>query len=464
MKETQTITLDDLTVLVVDDEADLRLGLQRIVRSTGAKARCASSAEDAEAMMESDPADLVITDIKMKGRSGVDLLYRIKKRRPDCEVIMITGFGSIELAVECLQAGAAHFLTKPFDNEEIISTLRRIGRAVLHRKQADSRAFHGPFIAEDARMRAVLSNVERVAETRVPVLITGESGSGKEVLAHAIHESSGCTGELVALNCAALPDALLEAELFGYRKGAFTGAERDQTGLFVRAHHGTLFLDEIPSMSPAFQAKLLRVLQDKRVRPLGAGADVDCDVRVIAATNRKLEELVARGEFREDLYYRLNVFTIFVPPLRERPDDIIPLAEYFIRRAVNECYGSDAEFPRLSPEAAEELRAWRWPGNVRELQNAVQRAVIVCRQGELKPHHVLFGSGREIVGDEATDSINYEEAKQQLLHRFQRQFLYRILEQTSGNISHAADACGLTRAAIQKMMKRLDIDRGDFTA
>lgn len=449
-------------VLVVDDEADLRLGLTHLAEETGARVSSAASAEEALHYLRRETVDIVISDIKMAGMSGVDLLHAVRRHWPETDVVLVTGFGSIELAVQCLQDGAAHFLTKPFDNEEIVSTVRQLAARALARARPAEGEDDG-VIAVDARMRSVLALAEQVAATRVPVLIEGESGTGKEVIARLIHRRMGVKKALVAVNCAAIPDSLLESELFGYRKGAFTGADQHYEGIFRRAHQSTLFLDEVPSMSPAFQGKLLRVLQEKMLRPLGAEAMEEADFRLIAAGNRPLQELVEAGSLREDLYYRLNVFTIRIPPLRERPDDVLPLAHHFLKQTV-QMQGMEAggTVPAFRPDAIAALQQHTWPGNVRELGNAIQRGVILAAGGPIEAHHLAFPSTQETGADAAEITESYEEAKQRMLEHFQRRFLERILESTNGNISHAAEDSGLTRAAVQKMMRRLNIDRSRF--
>ncbi|MDT8324116.1 MAG: sigma-54 dependent transcriptional regulator [Bacteroidota bacterium] len=450
-------------VLVVDDEADLRLGLTCLVEETGARVSAASSAEEALRVLRRETVDVIISDIKMSGLSGVDLLHTVRRNWPATEVVLLTGFGSIELAVQCLQDGAAHFFTKPFDNDEIVRTVRQLAARSQARTLPGMGAGGDGVIAVDAKMRAVLSLVEQVAGTRVPVLIEGESGTGKEVIARLLHRRMGVEKPLVAVNCAAIPDTLLESELFGYRKGAFTGAEQHYEGIFRRAHRSTLFLDELPSMSPAFQGKLLRVLQEKVLRPLGAETMEEADFRLIAAGNRKLQDLVTEGSFREDLYYRLNVFTIQLPHLRERPDDILPLAHHFLAQAVDmHGMATTGEQGAFRPETVAALQQHAWPGNVRELSNVIQRAVILASGGPIEAHHLAFHTAKNAETDAAGSTESYEEAKQRMLEHFQRRFLERVLESTNGNISHAAEDSGLTRAAIQKMMRRLNIDRARF--
>lgn len=457
-------SLAGLRILVVDDEPDLRLGLTRLLQQTGATIAAAASAEEALTQLASSPADLVISDIRMPGRSGVDLLRDVRSSHPAVEVILVTGFGTIELAVECLHAGAANFLTKPFDNDEILQTVAMSGRRILAARTAalEDTGEEG-MIAVDPAMLSVLELVRRVAGTHVPVLINGESGTGKELVARAIHRRSGLSKPFVAVNCAALPDTLLESELFGFRRGAFTGADRHYEGMLRRAAGGTLFLDEIASMSPVFQSKLLRVLQDKIIRPLGSATDEAADFRLIAACNRDVREMVEAGQFREDLYYRLSVFHITIPPLRERPADILPLTRHFVRRAAHLCLPASTSIPAITADAAVALQQYSWPGNVRELENATQRAVILGRGADLLPHHFFLHGVSAAAGTPSHAPVEtYEEAKQRLLDDFQRQFLENILGRTGGNISHAAEECGLTRAAIQKMMKRLNIDRSNF--
>lgn len=493
--------LEGLSVLVVDDEIDICRGIAHLVESTGAKVRTASSGEEALEIFKDAAVDLILSDIQMKGMTGVELLHRVMDRAPGTSVILITGYGTIAQAVECLQSGASHFITKPFDNDELVMTVTRLGRKLLadmsrhtaerrsvEKSGAEQASAFSRILTCDAGMRGVLELVEQASHTRLPVLVEGESGTGKELVARAVHErfcvnrrTAGESGKpakcrslpFLAINCAALPDSLLESELFGYRRGAFTGATRDHRGLFAQAQGGSVFLDEVSSMSLAFQGKLLRVLQERVVRPLGTTTDESVDFRLICAANRDLKEMVTRGEFREDLYYRLCVIVISIPPLRERPGDIPLLAAEFLRQTAAECLDAGALAPELSPAAMNELRAYPWPGNVRELENTIQRALITCRGPRILPHHLLL-SGRANVLDaagfpSATDARTveetngrYEQAKRRAIEKFQRQFITRALERTRGNISRAAVECGLTRAALQKIMKELELDREDF--
>jgi DNA-binding NtrC family response regulator len=323
----------------------------------------------------------------------------------------------------------------------------------------------------------MLELVRQVAPRPVPVLVEGESGTGKEVVARALHRwSSVSEGKFLAVNCAAVSDTLLESELFGHIRGSFTGADRDRAGVFAEVRGGTVFLDEVASMSPAFQGKLLRVLQEKVVRPVGSDRDVSVDFRLIAATNRDLEQRVAQGEFREDLYFRLRVVPVFIPPLRERPQDILPLALHFLLRECQVCLGADAQPPEFAAETIQRLLVHSWPGNVRELENCIMRALIVCGGNRILAHHLGLdekgwqseGSGGAPSGAQAkvgtpTDPDDYAEAKRQTVERFQREFVERALESSQGNVSQAALDCGLTRAAFQKILRQLGVDRGSFS-
>jgi len=453
--------LTDLRILVVDDEDDLRRGLALLTGSLGADVREAADGEAALRALQEGPADIVITDLRMPRMSGSDLLVEIKKLWPQTEVIILTGFGTIQTAVTCIRRGAAHFLTKPFDNREIVQIVERLGRQIVTSRRESSR--EELFVADDPAMRETLSLVERAAPSPVPILLEGESGTGKELVAQILHKKSLVADKpFLAVNAAALPDTLLESELFGHAKGAFTGADRQRKGLFEEARGGTVFLDEVESMSPSFQGKLLRVLQEKVVRPLGQTDDVRVSFRLISATNRDLEDLIRTGAFREDLFFRIGVMRIHLPPLRNRPADIPRLAQTFLERAARLCLPSDARAPTLSEEALTALRSHSWPGNVRELENTIQRAVIVSSDGVIRAHHLGLGHPRWKKRDDDQDMLDYNEGKQRAIESFQREFIGRALERSGGNVSKAAESCGMTRAALQRIMRQLGIDRTRF--
>ncbi len=451
--------LSDIHVLVVDDQADVCRGLRRLISTTGCQVSTAASGEEALSELRHSAFDIVITDIKMDGLSGIDLLHEMNREWPEIEVVLITGYGTIDMAVSCLQNGASHFITKPFDNEDILTFVRRAGYRILARKQrwAGEQQYRSPrIIAESPVMHTVLQQVEQVAPSGIPVVIQGESGTGKELIARTIHKKSQvCDKPFLAINCAALPDSLLESELFGYKKGAFTGAHQDSPGLFQQADGGTIFLDEIASMSISFQKKLLRVLEEKVVRPLGGTRDTRVKFRLIAATNRSLNQLVENGDFRQDLLYRLDVFKILLPPLKERKQCIPALAEYFVERNASDVLGEDSPIPEISPAALQALEQHHWKGNIRELENTIKRALVVCHGDTILPAHFGF----EKANGEHPDLRPYETEKQQVIESFQARYIRQALTRTGGNVTRAADLCGLTRAAFQRIMKKLDIER-----
>jgi DNA-binding NtrC family response regulator len=451
-----------LRVLVVDDQADVRLGLRTLIETLGAEVREAESGEQALDVLAQWIPHVMVADIEMGALSGLDLLVRVRERRPEIRVLMVTGFGTIERAVEAMRHGAANFLTKPFDNAEILDEVERLGQEALVaervRKLRSGTDRGGPvLIAEDPRMAAVLELVQRVAPTQVPVLIRGESGSGKELVARALHQHSRDPAlPFLAVNSAALPETLLESELFGYRKGAFTGADRDREGIFAQARGGTVFLDEIALMPLSFQGKLMRVLQEHTVTPLGSATSRPVAFRLVVATNRSLRERIADGSFREDLYYRICVATIDVPPLRERPADILPLALHFLATYSREM--RLGRTPSLSAVARAALLRHPWPGNVRELENAVQRALVLCRDGDIGVEHLRLGEEGESHAGGIPEDRSYEAGKQKVLEDYQRKAVDRALRASHGNVTRAAEICGLTRAAFQRLMRRLGIE------
>ena len=462
----------ELRVLLVDDEPDVLLGLELLSKSLGAETATASSAEAALDRFTQRKPHVVISDITMPGRSGLDLLREIRCLDADVNVILITGFGTIDMAVAALQAGAAHFITKPFDNQDLLSSLRRYGRQALINERvrrlssqdgADPATANGErqIVACDPKMRELLRLVQQVAVTPTTVLIEGETGTGKEQIAREIHASSPYRERpFLAVNTAALPDTLLESELFGHRRGAFTGADADRKGIFEQAAGGTVFLDEIGLMSIAFQDKLLRVLQERTVTPLGTATAVPVDFRLLAATSRDLKERIQRNEFHLDLFFRLTVVTLHVPPLRERPEDIAALAVHFLARYAPQL--GVTETPVLGDDTLRELHAYDWPGNVRELENSVQRALILSRGGKIRAHHLGLHESTTPWGVSLDPGLSYEDGKKRAVQHFQRHFIQEAMRRTGGNVTHAAESCGLTRAALQRIMRSLRMERDAF--
>ncbi|MBI5017359.1 MAG: sigma-54-dependent Fis family transcriptional regulator [Deltaproteobacteria bacterium] len=378
-------------ILVVDDDAEMRLALELTLKKAGHTCALARDGQEALDRLRKDAFDLVVTDLRMPRVDGLELLERMSAAAPLVPALVITAHGTVDTAVESMKRGAVDFLQKPFGPDVLLAKVA----GVLSRSRAAPVAGESArraLIADDPSMEEVLSLVEAAAATKATVLIHGESGTGKEVVARRIHELSAWTEgkPFVAVNCAAIPGNLMESELFGHEKGSFTGAAEARIGKFEQAQGGTILLDEVSEMEPALQAKLLRVLQEREVERVGGRRPVPLDVRVVATTNRDLPEEVRKGRFREDLYYRLHVIPIRLPPLRDRPRDIPALARHFLegaRRAHGRGPGA------FSPDAENALQRFGWPGNVRELQNAVERASILCRAEVVEPRHLLLGEG-----------------------------------------------------------------------
>jgi DNA-binding NtrC family response regulator len=364
-------------ILIVDDEPNIRKILQAALERAGYRPVATESAEEALRLLGAEPFDLVITDVLMPGMSGMEFLHEVKKKMPSLPVLMMTAFGTIPQAVEAIRAGAADYITKPFDLQQVKKAVAYwLKQAQEVPAPADSARPESSVVAVSPKMVEVMNLVRKIADTTVNVLITGESGTGKEVIAKEIHRLSRRRQKpFVAVSCAAIPETLLESELFGHEKGAFTGADHARPGRFELADGGTLFLDEIGEVPPSIQVKLLRVIQEREVERLGATSCVKVDVRLISATNKDLGEAVARGEFRQDLYYRLQVLHIELPPLRERPEDIKPLVLHFLSRYAPP---NESQMRDISEEALALLLKYSWPGNVRELENVVERAVVLA--------------------------------------------------------------------------------------
>lgn len=449
-------------VLVVDDDPDMGRELERVLHRHGYEVRVCRSADEAFDVVMAEDVDAVVTDLNMKGMTGVELCDRVVQNRRSVPVIVVTGFGSMETAVATLRAGAFDFLTKPFNAEQLLLSLERALRQRsledevrrLRQTLAESRA--DEMLGDSPPMRDVCDLLARVAATDATVLVTGESGSGKELVARAIHrQSARKDGPLVAINCAAMPEALLESELFGHAKGAFTDAKTSRRGLFVEASHGTLLLDEVGEMPLGMQAKLLRALEDRRVRPVGSTAEVPFDVRLVTSTNRDLESMVADKSFREDLFYRINVVHVEVPPLRSRGNDVLLLAQHFVRKFADKHKKSVRGF---TLPVAEKLMAYAWPGNVRELQNSLERAVALTPYEELtvedlppkirdyRPGYLVIGSA---------------EAEEELvtLDELERRYIVRVMEIVGGNKVQATKILGIDRSTLYRKLERFGLAR-----
>jgi two-component system NtrC family response regulator len=438
-------------VLIVDDELAFRTMLEAAVTAAGFSAKTASSGEEALAFIEKAAPGLVFLDQRMgpKSMTGLETLEAIRERYQDVPVVMVTGFGDVQCAVAAMKSGALDFLEKPID----FGDLRRVLHEVLAVEGLEApgpgrRSFGGIVPSGDA-MQATLELLEACAQTDASVLITGESGTGKELAASFVHEHSGRkNGPFIKVNCAAIPASLLEGEMFGWESGAFTGAARSREGRFAAAHRGTLLLDEISEMSIDLQAKLLRAIQEKEYQPLGASRTRKSDARIIASANRSIPAAIAAGVFREDLYYRLNVFEVLLPPLRERVGDILPLS----RRLMEELA---ADRPRrLAPDAAALLMAYHWPGNVRELRNALERAVILARGGVIHPEHLppnVRGHAEHPQSQPSSSSLLRAGTSVQ---EMERALIVETLSATDGNRTRAAEILGMSRRALLYKIKR----------
>jgi len=454
-----------VNILVVDDERAVRFSLTELLEAEGHDVRAVEHAPAALAALEAKPADLVLSDLSMPAMDGLQLLDEVRQRHPDVVFVLMTAFGDERTAVGALKRGAYDYVPKPFDNDEIRAIVararERLALIAENRRLREELAGRlGPLIGDSPPMREVYRLIRRAAPTDATVLITGESGTGKELAARALHgESDRARRPFVALNCSALAGGLVESELFGHVKGAFTGADTDKEGLFEAAHGGTLFLDEIGDLAAPAQAKVLRAVEERAVIRVGDTRPRDVDVRLIAATNRPLEELVDEGRFREDLLYRLRVVTLEMPPLRERRADILPLAVHFVATLAEQHGRTVAD---LSENARRALLAYDWPGNVRELRNAIERAVVLAESDRIDaadlPGHITGRPGPLRPTEAALADLPYSEAKSRAIETFERTFLQAALERHGGNISATARALGLHRQSLQKMLKRIEGD------
>ena len=448
----------ETSLLVVDDEDSSRRLVKAILEGAGYRVTTASGGEDALTLAESGSFASIITDLNMPGMDGGELLRSLNQRVPGVPVLILTAFGSIESAVEQMRHGAYDYLRKPFEPADLVFRVQkavekfRLETELRSLRDTIARRDGGAIIAGSSPgVRRMLSQIEMVAPTDVPVLIRGESGTGKELAARAIHAGSArASGRFVPFNCGAIPDTLFEDELFGHVRGAFTGAVADRSGLFEEANGGTLFLDEIGDLSPPAQVKLLRAIQEGEIRRIGDSRSRRVDVRILSATHRDLNDLVSRGVFREDLFYRIAVFPLEVPPLRERKEDILLLADRFLRRCAQELNKPLSGFTR---QAADRLIAYAWPGNVRELENKIRQAAVLSREGEVGAEALLLDP-KTFASDEAS--------LHQARSRFERDFLVRLITRNRGNVSAAAREAGKHRTEFYELMKRHDIRPEDY--
>jgi two-component system nitrogen regulation response regulator NtrX len=443
-------------VLIIDDEEGIRESLSGIFEDEGYAVFTASSGEEALKMLRDQSPDLIMLDVWLPGIDGVQTLKEIRNMKPDLPVIMISGHGNIELAVKATKTGAYDFLEKPLSLERVILAAKR----ALERRnlEMENKALKRDLtrewrlIGDSGKMKQLREQIEMAAKSNSRVLILGESGSGKELVAHILHQNSHRTEKpFIEMNCAAIPQELIESELFGHEKGSFTGAFERKKGKFELADEGTLFLDEVGDMSLKTQAKVLRSLDEQRFEPVGASESIQVDVRVVASTNKNLEEEIERGNFREDLFYRLNVIPFHVPPLRERIEDVRLLAAYFLNEFTT-AYGRKPK--ELTAEALRALEEYPWPGNVRELRNLMERIVIMNPQVRIDARHIPLDRARRAVFDRPMDRFG---SLQEVREAAERDYILKKLEEAKGNVTRTAELLGLERSHLYRKMKALGI-------
>jgi len=468
-----------IKIVIVDDEPDFARGLVRLVAGHFADAEivAALSGKEALRILAEGMVHLMITDLRMPEMSGMQLLTEALKLHADLSLVVLSAYGTIETAVEAVHAGAYDFLTKPIEPEQLFRVVakglersRLLAENNRLRQILSRQDTHGELVGEGPAMHKLRQTIAAVAQSDYTVLIRGESGTGKELVARLIHRTGTRSGQpFLAVNCPSIPENLLESELFGYVKGAFTGADKDHQGLFAAADTGTLHLDEIGDISPAIQTKLLRCLQNGEIRPVGSNDTRNVDVRVIASTNQDLEACLHHKTFREDLYYRLNVLTLTLPPLRERPQDIPLLARHFLRKTASEMGTTEKE---IDVEVLQWLSSCRWPGNVRELQSFIRRMMVFCTgEGiDMGLVHTVLEKGspsehnqRPINGPQVP-LVAYKEAKADVVNAFTLDYVRDLLTLTKGNVSEAARISGLSRVALQKILARTGEHAATFRA
>ena len=448
--------VESYKILVVDDDTEMCSLLADVLEGEGWSVTSINDSLEASRVLKKEEFDVIITDLKMKGLKGLDLLEEARKVATLTPVIIITAFGTIESAIKAMKMGAYDYITKPFRTDEIILTVkkafenRRLKKEVVRlKKEVESRYHFHRLIGKSTAMQTIYDLIERISGSSNNVLITGESGTGKELVAKAIHYSgSRKGGRFIAINCAAIPETLLESELFGYKRGAFTDAKTDKKGLLFEANGGTLFLDEVTEMPLMLQAKLLRVIEEREVRPLGDTNAYPLDVRIVSSSNRNIKDVIRQGRFREDLYYRLKVIDIELPPLRERKEDIPLLVEHFIEKFARE---AKKNVSGVSEEALKALINYTWPGNVRELENVMQRAITLCQHDVILPEDLPAPILQESEENLIDKGLRGEYTAEQL----EKEYIRRVLIAVGGNKSRAAQILGFDRKTLYRKLEEL---------
>jgi len=464
----------NINLLVVDDDPSIIKVFEKLAKEEDWTYKIAKDGTKALEILNKYVVEVAVVDIKLPGYTGIQILEYTRKNNLSTEVIIITGVGTVETAVQAIKLGAYDYLTKPFEdiNKVTIQVDKALERFQLMQKvrrlerHSPDKFVYEDIVGKSKKMQDVFDVIENISATSSTVLVMGESGTGKEMVANAVHRRSKRSKKpFVVINCSAIPETLLESELFGHKKGSFTGAISDKAGLFDEANGGTVFLDEIGEIPAAVQVKLLRVLQEGEVRPVGGNQSRRVDVRIIAATNKDLFKQVQENLFREDLYYRLNVITIMIPPLRDRPEDVPVLAYHFLKKNTDKV---GKEITKISVDALQALQNYRWVGNVRELENVVERAVVLCATDSVQatdlPPRVLGESF--YLSDEFSDAgfsqYPYQDAKDKALSSFNQSYITNLLRQARGNLSYAAEKAGMDRSNFKKIIKKYDIDINEY--
>jgi len=454
------------TVLVIDDDEQSLLTVKRLIQKMGVSVLTASDGITGMFLLRTEKPDLVVTDLEMPVMTGIEVLHETKSIAPDVMVIIMTGYASVETAVDAMRAGAIDYIQKPINYDyfkivinKALERRRLISENLNLKTKLDERYKFNNIIGRSAAMRKIFSTIEKVAPTNANVLIWGESGTGKEMIAHSIHTySTRVKKAFVAVDCVSLPAHLIESELFGYEKGAFTGANTSRSGLLELAHEGTFFMDEITELDYDLQAKLLRTLQERQFRRVGGRKLIDVDIRIISATKRNPEDAVKDNQFREDLFYRLNVIPIHIPPLRERPEDIPLLINHFLETQQN----GENIATSIEPDAIDMLQSYKWAGNVRELKNMIERLSIMangdCITVNDLPTFIMMGIGSNN-RDAWMTSLPFKEAKRKWVNRFEQKYVEQMLEKYNGNITQAARFSGINRRTYHRIMDKLGIAR-----
>ncbi|HPC42301.1 MAG TPA: sigma-54 dependent transcriptional regulator [Spirochaetota bacterium] len=456
---------DKIKILVVDDEEGMCKLLREILKEKGYSVSDYSSPEQALKKLEDDLFDIAIVDMKMPGIDGISFLYKSREINSSMDFIMITAYGSIENAVEAIKIGAFDYITKPFQSDEIILAVDKIieRKDLIEenkrlRKEIERLSERGNVIAQSASMQEIIKFVHKIADSSLSVLITGESGTGKEVIAKYIHDASARNaGPFIPVQCNLLPLNLLESELFGFKKGSFTGADENRAGLFEQAHNGTLFLDEIGDIGPDIQGKLLRFLQDKEVRRIGETKPRKLDVRLISATNKNLESLIAQNKFREDLYFRIKVICIVIPPLRERIDDIPIMTQHFL----SQYYKHNSRSIEMDTNCVPYLMKYTWPGNVRELKNCIESASVLCDDNIIRVSDInRILTSQNVIRHQ--DDGSFKESKARVMEEFEKKYVINMLIQNKGNIAAASRDSKIDRKNFWQMIEKYGINPDDY--